>query len=145
MDLRSFRPRSGRSVALAAAAVSVILFTTIALLLPGPDEGGPWTPANKLLVVLLGVATAWLLWRFAAIRAIPMVEGLEVRNIFQTRMVPWHDIEAVRFGGGEPWVTLDLHDADTVAVMAIQRADGDVSVDEATRLATLVDRFSRSS
>ena len=48
------------------------------------------------------------------------------------------------FGGGEPWVTLDLADGDTLAVMAIQRADGEDAVAEARRLATLVDVHSRT-
>ena len=40
-----------------------------------------------------------------------------------------------------PWVTLDLADADTVAVMAIQKADGPSAQDEAQRLAQLVANF----
>ena len=44
----------------------------------------------------------------------------------------------MEFGGGEPWVTLDLDDTDTVAVMAIQRADGATAMTEAQRLAGLV-------
>jgi hypothetical protein len=46
----------------------------------------------------------------------------------------------VRFPDGAPWVTLELDDADELAVMAIQRADGQVARDEAMRLARIVDR-----
>ena len=44
----------------------------------------------------------------------------------------------MQFGGGAPWVTLDLDDTDTVAVMAIQKADGTISRAEAGRLSALV-------
>jgi hypothetical protein len=50
----------------------------------------------------------------------------------------------VQFGGGEPWVSLDLDDGDTLAVMAIQKADGEVSGREASRLAALVQAFGES-
>ena len=38
-------------------------------------------------------------------------------------------------------MTLDLEDGDTVAVMAIQKADGAVAGREASRLAALVQAF----
>jgi hypothetical protein len=64
-----------------------------------------------------------------------------VRNLVLTRTLEWAEVVGVQFGGGEPWVTLDLEDGDTVAVMAIQKADGDVSGREASRLAALVQAF----
>ena len=54
------------------------------------------------------------------------------------------EVVGVQFGGGEPWVSLDLDDGDTLAVMAIQKADGDVSGREASRLAALVQAFGES-
>jgi hypothetical protein len=39
-----------------------------------------------------------------------------------------------------PWVTLELDDGDELAVMAVQRADGQVAREEALRLARIVDR-----
>ena len=53
----------------------------------------------------------------------PDAEGLVVRNLFTTR-AGVAEIVGVQFAGGAPWVTLDLDDTDTVAVMAIQKADG---------------------
>ena len=64
-----------------------------------------------------------------------------VRNLVVTRTLQWPQIVGIQFGGGEPWVSLDLDDGDTLAVMAIQKADGDVSGREASRLAALIQAF----
>ena len=48
-----------------------------------------------------------------------------MRNLFTTRTLSWREVVDVRFAGGDPWVTLALSDTDTLAVMAIQKADGD--------------------
>jgi hypothetical protein len=92
----------------------------------------------------LGVAIAVVAWRYASIRAVPSRDGLLVRNLVLSRTLTWPEIIGVQFGGGEPWVSLDLDDGDTLAVMAIQRADGDVSGREASRLAALVQALGES-
>jgi hypothetical protein len=61
-----------------------------------------------------------------------------VRNLVITRRLEWAQIVSVEFGGGAPWVSLDLDDLDTVAVMAIQKADGAFGEQEASRLVALV-------
>ena len=50
----------------------------------------------------------------------------------------------MRFGDGDPWVTLDLSDGDVLAVMAIQRPTASDGVAEARRLATLVAAHTRT-
>jgi hypothetical protein len=89
-----------------------------------------------------GVAAAWVLHRMAAVRADPDPDGLTVRNILWTRRVAWPEIVSVRFGPDRPWVQLDLADGDTLAVMGVQRADGERATAEARRMATLVARHS---
>lgn len=136
----SFVPRRGRMMALASGGLSLLLFALIAWLLPGPAEGGQWGPVDKAMVAGLGVAIAVLMIRYARISATPVAEGLRVRNLMLTRTIAWSEIEGVRFGGGEPWVNLDLIDGESVAVMAIQRADGAAADADAQRLADLVAR-----
>jgi hypothetical protein len=85
------------------------------------------------------VLIALMMWRFAALRAVPTPSGLEVRNVLLTRRISWDQVEAVRFAGGDPWVLLDLTDGDQLAVMAVQRADGPYGRAEASRLAALVE------
>ena len=140
-----FQPRRGRSVALAFAAATLLLFGLIAVFLPGPAEGGTWRTGDKVFFAGVGVAIALLLWRFASIRALPTREALTVRNLVTTRVVPWRSIVDVRFGGGDPWVTVELDDTDTLAIMAIQKADAEYGRSEASRLAALVQALGPSA
>jgi hypothetical protein len=132
-----FRPRRGRVVPLVMAASSIALTTVVAIAM---GSVGSWGGADQLMLVGFGVAIAAFLWRYASIRAEPRADGLRVRNLLLTRTVPWDDILAVRFPDGDPWVSLELADTDILAVMAIQRVDGERGREEAVRLATLLAR-----
>jgi hypothetical protein len=132
-----FRPRRARVSALAIAGVQLAVLAAVAVLLPSTGPVGfHWY--DRLGVVAVGAAVAWFLSRFALLDAVPSERGLRVRNLFVVTDVEWAQVVSVRFGGGGPWVTLDLSDGDTLAVMAIQRADGEHGTAEASRLATLV-------
>ncbi len=131
-DDRPFRPRAARVVTLAIGALVLVL--TGALLLALPALG--WLDRAGFVVVALAIA--WFCWREASVVARPDATGLFVRNLVLSRRLAWAQIVSVRFGEGRPWVQLDLDDGDTLAVMAIQRADGAFAQVEARRLATLV-------
>jgi MFS family permease len=133
-----FRPRRGRVVATVSAVATLLVFAVVAVVLPGPAQGGAWRTGDRLFFAGVGVAMALLLWRFASIRALPTRESLTVRNLFLTRTLSWREVVDVRFVEGDPWVTLELSDTDTVAVMAIQKADAGFGRAEAGRLAALV-------
>jgi hypothetical protein len=137
--LAPFRPRRGRVVALGVVWASLLVFGTIAVIMP--EQNGRWGPADRLMLFGLGAAIAALAWRYASIVAAPSREGLVVRNLVVTRTLEWPEVVGVQFGGGEPWVSLDLEDGDVLAVMAIQKADGEVAAREASRLAALVQAF----
>ena len=132
-----FRPRRGRIVPLAMGVVAIGITGAVAL---GMGALGSWSGPDQLMMLGLGVAIAAFLWRYASIRAVPGEEGLRVRNLLVTRTLAWDEILAVRFPEGDPWVTLELDDTDIVAVMAIQRVDGERGREEAVRLATLLSR-----
>jgi hypothetical protein len=134
-----FRPRRARRVAYPIAAVWMLVMAALAFLLP--VRLTVWDRAGFLLV---GVLVAWFMHRQASVVAVPSEGGLHVQNLFLSRDLEWAEILAVRFGGGQPWVALDLSDGDTLAVMAIQRADGARGVAESRRLATLVDAHTRT-
>lgn len=140
-----FRSRRGRTVALVAAVASVVLFGAIAIFLPGPAQAGNWQLGDRVFFAGLGVAMAVLLWRYASLRAVPTRETLTVRNLFTTRVVSWRSVVDVRFGGGDPWVSLELDDTDVLAVMAIQKADGELGREQARRLAALVQALGPSA
>jgi MFS family permease len=132
----AFRPRRGRVLPLVMASVAVVVCTVVAI---GMGAGG-WRVGDQLALVGLGLALAAFLGRYASIKAVPDATGIRVRNLLLTRTVRWDEILEVRFPDGAPWVTLELDDSDELAVMAIQRADGQLGRDEALRLARIVDR-----
>ena len=139
-----FRPRRGRRVASTMAVLSLLIFAGGAISLPMVDPlFGGWDVPDRLLLVGCGVAVSAFLWRYATIRAVPSPQGLVIRNLLTTRTLEWEQIVDVLFGGGAPWVSVDLDDTDTVAVMAIQKADGAFGRAEAARLSALVQVHSR--
>ncbi|WP_245613898.1 PH domain-containing protein [Knoellia sinensis] len=138
-----FRSRRGRLMAIVMAVVSVGLFAALSVLVAGVDEGG-WVVADRVMMAVIGVGLALTLWRWAAIKAVPDDTGITVQNLIGRRHISWGEIADVTFDEGDPWASLHLHDTETVAVMAIQRADGASSRAEAQRLADLVADSRRS-
>lgn len=120
------------------AVLSVVLFTVLALLVAGPDAGGDWVIADRLMMAVLGLTIAGVLWRWASVRAVPDDAGLTIHNLMGRRHIAWDEIADVTFDEGDPWTTLHLRDTETIPVMAIQRADGASARAEAQRLADLV-------
>ena len=126
------------------AVLSMLIFVGGAISLPQVDPlFGGWGVPDRLLLVGCGAAVSSLLWRYATIRAVPSTQALVIRNLLTTRTLEWAQIVRVQFGGGAPWVSVDLDDTDTVAVMAIQKADGALGRAEAARLSALVQVHSR--
>src|SRR3954449_5027775 len=140
-DLRALhaplRPKRSRAVAFAVAGFELVMF---GVLIVAVGDGLGWV--DRFGFVALAVAIAWFLWRLASVTAIPGDTGLIVRNLLLTRELAWPQIVSVRFGGGNPWVLLDLDDGETLPVMGVQRSDGPRATAEATRLATLVELHS---
>ena len=133
-----FVPRRGRLVATVLAVLTLVIFLLVAIFVPERFHR-----VDRLGFFLIGLGVAGLLSRYMTIRAVPRADGLLVRNLGPQQVVPWEDIEAVRFSDGMPWVRLDLADGDDMAVMAIQRADGSGSLAQAQRLSDLVGAHQR--
>lgn len=138
-----FRPHAARVMTLGLAVLVLLLTAVLVAALPSiaPEYG----PGDQAGIALLGLAITWFCWRQASVSARPDESGLTVRNLVLSRRLAWAEIVSVRFGGGRPWVQLDLADGDTLAVMGIQRADGTRADAEARRLATLVELHSRTA
>ena len=131
----TFRPRWGFRVPRVMAILVFAGFTYAAATIPGAE----WTWIDRIFLFGMGAAIAGLLLRYSLIEARPSQSGLVVRNLFLTRRLPWEAIVRMQFSGGAPWVPLDLSDTDTVAVMAIQKADGAHGREQAARLAALIE------
>lgn len=138
---RPFRPRAGRVVPLALGGVLLVMMLGIAAFLT-PITGREAGAGDRVGMAVFGVGAAWFLTRLGSVRANARPAGLLVRNIARTRTLTWAEVVSVRFGPDRPWVQLDLADGETLAVMAVQRADGAYAQAEARRLATLVARHS---
>lgn len=132
-----FRSVRGRRVATWLAVAQGLVFVALAVRPPG-TTGFEFGWYDRLGFVVVGAGVGWVLSRFALVGAVPTDGGLAVRNLMTRRELDWPQVVDVRFGDGDPWVTLDLSDGDTLPVMAIQRADGAHAREEARRLATLV-------
>lgn len=134
---RPFRPRGARWVAGTLAVLvplgALLLVYLLAVQVPGWQA---WP--DRVVTVGFGLLVSWVLVRHASVRADPDDEALVVRNLLRTRRLPWPAIVSVRFGGGRPWVQLDLADGTVHAVMAVQQSDGAFAMAEAHRLARLV-------
>ncbi|MCI9887622.1 PH domain-containing protein [Micrococcales bacterium 31B] len=139
-DLRRFAPRRARVVGLALSALVFIACVVIAVLIPNAPDGDPQL-SDRLSIMLVGLALGWTCYRQATVAATPTAQGVVVRNWIITRRVAWSEIESVQMVEGEAWARLHLRDGDEVAVMAIQRADGDAAFAEARRLRRLFEQY----
>lgn len=138
---RTFRPRRARLVAVVTAVAVVVFFTILALNIQHGGASG-WSNVDSGLMIAFGVVVGLVVLRFGLVRAIPTDEALIVHNLVRTRTLPWEEIVSVQFGGGAPWLVLDLADTEQLTVMAVQRADGAFAEREAMRLAVLVEQHS---
>jgi Bacterial PH domain len=134
---RVFRPLWGQVSAWVVGAIVVGGTLFVGLTARGPLGS---SAANRLSFVAFALFSVWLLWRLGGVHAVPTAAGLTVRNVIYTRRLDWPMILAVRFSANDPWVKLDLADGNTLAVMAIQRADGERGMAEARRLLALVQK-----
>lgn len=132
---RTFRGRFTTPVAWGTGVVIAAGCLFVAFVARAPGAAGT---LNRVSIIVTGLLFALLTIRFAAIRAVPDRHGLHVVNYARARRLEWAEIVGVRFGTGDPWVHLDLADGHVLAVMAVQRSDGEHGMDEARRLVSLV-------
>ncbi|MDO8144790.1 MULTISPECIES: PH domain-containing protein [unclassified Isoptericola] len=137
-EFRTFRPLWARVAVVVTGAVAAGGSLLVGLFAPTGVLLGDGT---RLSFVVFAAFVVWLLWRLGGVHARPDDDGLTVRNVVRTRRVTWPEIVAVRMTTNDSWVVLDLADGGTLAVMAIQRADGERGMAEARRLQSLVQRL----
>ncbi len=140
---RPFVSRKGRIAAWLMGIGQFLAIGAWAVLLPwsGPTSVGI---LDRLSMMGVAVFIGWGMYRFGGVRAVPTADGLKVRNVLLTRHLRWSEIEDVHYSGSDPWVSLATADGDPVAVMAIQRADGEPAQKEAERLARLIAHHQRA-
>jgi hypothetical protein len=133
------RPQRARVIAYVLALVVVVVFTLIAFGLHGKTGDGPgyFQRGDQAAMIGLGLCAALGILLMARPKVEADERGVRVRNIIGSYDLPWETVRAVSFGRGAPWLTLDLHDDERVAVMAVQMADKDYAVRAARALRAL--------
>jgi len=140
-EYATFRPRRALVVSVAVAVAVVVCLTIFALRIQHGGITG-WDNRDTAGMIVFAVLVGLCVLRFGLVRAVPTPDALIVHNLVRSRTVPWPEIVSVQFGGGAPWLILDLADTEQLTVMAIQRADGKRAEEDAMRLAVLVEKHS---
>ena len=135
------RPRRLLWVCRAASAGLVVVFGVVALLLPTRqgDSEGAFGVGDQVAFFVIGLLLAWAVLQFTRVRVEADATSIRIRNYVGEKVLPWQVVAAVRLDDGSPWASLDLHDDDTVALLAVQANDGARAVDAVLALRRLLD------
>lgn len=140
------RPRVLSRVCWAIAAGVVALFGVVAVALGGGPEGAAqFRLADQIAFFVLGVVIACGPLSFTRARVVADGSGVRVRNLLGEKQVPWQVVRAVVLTDGTPWASLDLHDDDTISLLALQTGDGESTVDAVLALRALLAQSRRAS
>jgi hypothetical protein len=140
------RPRRLLVVCRLAGAVLITVFAVVAYLLPRGTAGGEqFGPADQVAFFLIGVLLAAAVLQFTRVRVVADSRGVRVRNYVGEKFVPWQVVAGVRLDDGSPWASLDLHDDDTIALLAVQANDGARAVEVVVALRELLAASRRHS
>ena len=133
------RPRRLTRVCVGLAVFVVAMFTVVAVALGrGQDGDAAFRLADQLSMVGLGVLVALALLAFTRARVEADADGIRIRNVVGETALPWQVVRAVRLDEGSPWASLDLHDDDTVSLLAVQANDGEQAVQAVLALRALL-------
>ena len=133
------RPRKLTRVCVGLALLVVALFTVVAVALGrGQDGDAAFRLADQISMVGLGVLVALALLAFTRARVEADADGIRIRNVVGETVLPWQVVRSVRMDEGSPWASLDLHDDDTVSLLAVQANDGEQAVQAVLELRALL-------
>lgn len=130
------RPTRLRRVCWAATVLVLVAFSVLALVLP---QGGQQVGVgDQVSFFLFGVLLAVGVVAFTRFRVRADESGIWVRNVLGERFFPWGVCVAVHLPEGASWAQLELHDDETVALLALQSNDGDRTIDDVLALRKLL-------
>ena len=132
------RPRRLRLVAALASAGVLLTFTLIAVLLGRTDGEASFRLPDQIAMIGLGALLASGPLILGRSRVVADEATIRVRNAIGETVLPWAVVRAVRMDDGASWASLDLHDDDTVALLAVQSNDGEAAVDAVLALRRLL-------
>ena len=116
-----------RVVAWVAAAAVVALFAVVATALRGPTGAGTavFQPGDQAAMIGLGILIGAGILMIGRPLVVADAQRIRIRNVIGGYDLPWQVVRAVKFQRGAAWASLELVNDDVVAVMAIQRVDGE--------------------
>lgn len=132
-------PRRLTLVCRVVAPVVVVSFGVLAVLLPqGSTDGQVFGLGDQIAFFAIGALLATAVLAFTRSRVRADGRGIWVRNLFGERYFPWGVVRSIDLPDGAPWAQLELHDDDTVGLLAIQSNDGDSAVEAVLALRALL-------
>lgn len=132
-----YRPLGARMVSAVSAGVLIALSAFLWLMLtPRVRSEFGWFDRSTLLVFFCAVLV--VLFGVFRTRAEVSERGLRVINGFRRHEFFWAELVAISLTQHRPWALVDLADGSTIAVMALQTADGASATRSAREIAALI-------
>ncbi len=129
-DVVSARPVKTALIANISAAVVLAAFVVIAIVMPSDNAGATFGWKDQLFTAVIGVIVAGGLHLPARPRLRADREGVRMRSfVGNWRTVPWAAIVRVEFPNNVRFARVVLAGDETLALYAVQRADGERAVE----------------
>jgi len=133
------RPRRLTRVCWGVAVLTLVGFAGVAVALgTGTDGEAAFRLSDQIAMFGLGVLIALGVLAFTRARVVADVREIRIRNVLGDKVLPWQVVQAVRLDDGSPWASLELHDDETVALLAVQANDGEQAVQAVLELRRLL-------
>lgn len=138
VEVVTARPvRSGR-IANAAAAVALVVFVAVAVLMRRLNAGATFHLQDQIFTLVLGVLVAAGLHLPARPRLRADADGVHLKGyVGAWRHIPWDAIVAVEFPTSVRFARVRLPADESLAIYAVQRMDRALAVDTMRRLRIL--------
>ena len=131
-------PTKLRRICLVLAGLVVVVFGVFAVLLRTSANGQVFQVGDQLGFFGIGLFIAAAVLVFTRFRVRADESGIWVRNALGERYFPWGVVVSIDIPNGATWAQLELHDDDTVGILAIQTSDRDAAVDVVLALRQLL-------
>lgn len=120
---RTWRPLGPRVAGLVAAAALLAVGAGAWFSFDGETQAS-FTPFQRGTIAALTLLALAVIHALVRSRVVAEEGRLVVVNGYRRRELHWAEVVSVNLPQGAPWVSLDLADGRTQAVMAIQGSDG---------------------
>ncbi len=132
------RPIKTARIANASAAVALIVFVVVALLMRRDNAGAYFGHLDQVFTVVIGLIVAGGLRLPTRPRLRADTTAVYTRSYLGNwRTIPWEAVVAVEFPRNVRFARLRLPGEETLALYAIQRMDGEYAVRTMSRLREL--------